>query len=102
VIDWLKSATDLWRQVKAYLPWPGSYTRWQGKQLKIIEALPLEGQADAPGRVVSLAGEVAFGVETGSGILGILRVQMEGKRVMTGGEFLRGQRQLIGAILPVE
>ena len=102
VIDWHKSATDLWRQVKAYLPWPGSYTRWQGKQLKIIEALPLEGQADAPGRVVSLAGDVAFGVETGSGRLGILRVQMEGKRVMTGGEFLRGQRQLIGAILPTE
>jgi methionyl-tRNA formyltransferase len=101
-IDWHQPATDLWRQVRAYQPWPGSYTRWQGKQLKIIEALPLEGQADVPGRVILLAGEVAFGVETGSGRLGILRVQMEGKRIMTGGEFLRGQRQLIGAILPME
>jgi len=101
-IDWHQSAIDLWRQVRAYQPWPGSYTRWQGKQLKIIEAYPLEGQVDAPGRVVSLAGEVAFGVETGSGRLGVLRVQLEGKRVMTGGEFLRGQRQLIGSILPTE
>jgi len=101
-INWHQPAIDLWRQVRAYQPWPGSYTRWQGKQLKIIEALPLEGQADTPGRVVSLAGEVAFGVETGSGKLGILHVQMEGKRIMTGGEFLRGQRQLIGAILPTE
>ncbi len=53
------------------------------------------------GRVITLnQGEVAFGVNTGDGILGVLRVQMEGKRAMSSAEFLRGQRQFIGAILP--
>jgi len=31
----------------------------------------------------------------------VLRVQLEGKRAMSGAEFLRGQRQFIGAILPL-
>lgn len=99
-IDWRRSAVELWRQVRAYHPWPGSYTRWQGKQLKIIEAVPLDGQSGMPGRVMPLAGDVAFGVETGSGILGVVRVQMEGKRAMMAGEFLRGQRQLPVTVLP--
>lgn len=99
-IDWHLTAIELWRQVRAYQPWPGSFTHWQGKQLKIIEAVPLEGHSDTPGRVVPLSGEIAFSIETGSGRLGVVCVQMEGKRKMTGGEFLRGQHQLSGAVLP--
>lgn len=101
-IDWHLTAIELCRQVRAYQPWPGSYTHWQGKQLKIIEAIPLEGQSDTPGRVVPITGDVAFGIGTGSGSIGVVRVQMEGKKIMTGAEFLRGQRQLPGAILPTE
>ena len=40
-IDWELAAASIWRQVRAYSPWPGGYTRWQGKRLKIIEAAPL-------------------------------------------------------------
>jgi methionyl-tRNA formyltransferase len=99
-IDWQLPAVQLWRQVRAYHPWPGSYTKWQGKQLKIIEAFPIEGQSDISGRIVQLSGITAFGIETGLGILGIVRIQMEGKRAMTADEFQRGQRHLIGAVLP--
>ena len=53
------------------------------------------------GQVVALNNnKVAFGVNTGEGILAVLRVQIEGKRVMSSAEFLRGQRQFVGAILP--
>lgn len=101
-IEWSLSVTELWQQVRAYQPWPSSYTRWQGKQLKILEAVPFEGQSSIPGRVVVPAGNTAFGIETGAGILGIVRVQMEGKRIMTADEFLRGQRELSGAVLPCD
>ena len=101
-IDWTRPAIDVWRRVRAYQPWPAGYTRWQGKQVKIIEAAVVPGQTDKPGRVVPLVGETAFGVETGSGILGVVRLQVEGKRVMTSGEFLRGQRQFVGALLTGE
>jgi methionyl-tRNA formyltransferase len=100
-IDWKLSAVEIWRRVRAYQPWPGCYTKWQGKQLKIIEAIPLVGEGTIePGEVVAgMEGSAAFGVVSGNGILGVIKVQLEGKKVMTSEEFLRGQRQFIGAIL---
>ncbi len=100
-IDWHLPAIEIWRRVRAFYPWPGCYTRWQEGRLKIIEALPLTGdKAFKVGEVVALTSAAAFGVGTGDGVLGILRVQREGKRVMSAAEFLRGQRGFIGAVLP--
>ena len=100
-IDWHLPAIDIWRRVRAFHPWPGCYTTWQGKQLKIIEAVPLPGEGTPDiGQVVAMAGiKAAFGVGTGSGILGVLTLQMEGKRAMSAADFLKGQRQFIGTIL---
>jgi len=101
-IDWKKPAVEIWRRVRAYYPWPGCYTYWRGKQLKINEAVVLPGEsASEPGRVVALLGEgVGLGIVTGDGILGVRRIQYEGKRDMTAAEFLRGQRNFIGSALP--
>ena len=106
-IDWRLPTGDIWRRVRAFQPWPGCYTRWQGKQLKIMETVPLPGEKTLePGQVVALSGSIGkpgagFGVGTGDGILGILKVQLEGKRAMSAADFLRGQRQLVGMILPL-
>jgi methionyl-tRNA formyltransferase len=101
-IDWHLSAVDIWRRVRAFNPWPGCYTRWRGKQLKIIEAVPVpESGSLKAGQVVALDERGSeFGVSTGAGILGVLKVQLEGKRAMSAAEFLRGQRDFIGALLP--
>ncbi|MFC2034523.1 methionyl-tRNA formyltransferase [Chloroflexota bacterium] len=101
-IDWNLSAIDIWRRVRAFHPWPGCYTRWQGRQLKIIKALPLLGERNLEvGQIITVdGGGGVFGINTGDGVLGVLRVQLEGKRDMSAAEFLRGQRQFIGAILP--
>ncbi len=101
-IDWALPAFDIWRRVRAYQPWPGCYTMWQGKQLKIIEAVPLPGTTESrPGLVTAVEKEKAgFGVGTGDGVLGVLKVQLEGKKAMTAVEFLRGQQKLMGAVLP--
>jgi methionyl-tRNA formyltransferase len=101
-VNWHLPAVDIWRRVRAFQPWPGCYTTWQGRQLKIIEAVPLSGERSLEaGQAVALNKEgAAFGVGTGDGVLGVLRLQLEGKRAMSAAEFLRGQRRLIGAILP--
>ena len=101
-INWHLPAVDIWRRVRAFYPWPGCYTRWQGKRLKIIEAAPLpQAEVLETGQVVELSGgEAALGVHTKDGILGVLTVQLEGKRAMSAAEFLKGQRQFMGAILP--
>ena len=104
-LDWHLPAVDIWRRVRAFHPWPGCYTRWQGRQLKIIEAVPLSSEGGAEvGQVVALVPsgvgvEPAFGIGTGEGVLGVLKVQLEGKRAMSAADFLRGQRDFIGALL---
>jgi methionyl-tRNA formyltransferase len=99
-IDWRLPARDIWRRVRAYHPWPGGFTHWRGKRLRIIAAVPLARVVAAEaGRVVALD-EAAFGVQTGEGVLGVLGIQLEGKREMTSEEFFRGQRDFIGAVLP--
>ena len=101
-IDWQRSAIEISRRVRAFYPWPGCYTSWQGKLLKILEAVALhEGKDLTPGKVVPLAsGQPAVvGVETGDGVLGLLRVQLEGKRALTAAEFFLGQRAFLGSTL---
>jgi methionyl-tRNA formyltransferase len=100
-IDWRRPALELWRMVRAFQPWPSCYTVWQGKSLKIMEAVPLPGDGEV-GRVMEIRGSkgVPVGVQTGDGILGLLKVQLEGKRVMNADEFIRGQRGFTGSLLP--
>ncbi len=98
-LDWHVSADELCRQIRAYHPWPGSYTRWNEKTLKIIQALPLFSSHEVePGLVVSLPDEapVPAGIGTGEGILGLIMVQMEGRKPVQIADFLRGQRGFIG------
>ncbi|MBA7627883.1 Methionyl-tRNA formyltransferase [subsurface metagenome] len=103
-IDWNLPAEDIWRRVRAFNPWPGGYTWWRGRQIRVLEAVPIPGGVSAAGRVIALGAEAraGFGVGTGDGVLGVLRVQLEGKRALSAAEFLRGQREFLGAVLPSE
>ncbi len=101
-MDWNLSANELWRRVRALYPWPGCYTRWQGKMLKILDAVPVSSSEEVPpGMVVSLPDDAPapVGVGTGERILGLHRVQLEGKKAMSATDFLRGQRGFIEAKL---
>jgi methionyl-tRNA formyltransferase len=100
-IDWHLPAADIWRRVRAFYPWPGCYTKWRGKKLDIIETLPLNEAGNFKvGEVVALTPKAGFGIGTGKGVLAISRVQLEGKKALSAGEFLRGQREFLGTILP--
>jgi methionyl-tRNA formyltransferase len=101
-VDWRLPALDLWRRVRAFDPWPGCFTLWRGKRLKLIKAVPLYvGRSGKPGRVIALSppAPAMVGVETGDGVLGLLSVQLEGKREMSADEFVRGQRDFVGSNL---
>ncbi len=55
-MDWSLSAVQLERRVRAFDPWPGCYTLWDGKQVKVLKAVALDDEAaqgEKPGRVVS-------------------------------------------------
>ena len=98
-LDWNKPAVQLWREVRAYQPWPGSYTRFGGKTLKILETSPIACETHDPAGTVAALGR-GCGVVTGEGILELRRVQMEGKQSVSAIDFVRGQRGFIGSTLP--
>jgi len=99
-IDWHLPAVDIWRRLRAFQPWPGCYTRWGGRQLKFIEAEALPAQEKLKVGQVKALPDGVFGISTGDGVLKVLTVQLEGKRALPADEFLRGQRQFVGVILP--
>ena len=103
-MDFHRSAEQLWRQVRAYTPWPGTNTTWKGRRLKLLEVTPLpeSGVVAQPGEVVSLpaTGAPHVGVGTGDGVLGLLRVQIEGRQPMAARDFLSGHAAFVGARLP--
>ncbi len=98
-IDWNDTAEKISRRVRAYQPWPGAYTKWQGRQLKIIEAAVAPENSAAVGKVLNLPGG-GLGIGTGDGVLEVRRLQPEGGRVMTAAEFVNGHRDFVGAVLP--
>jgi methionyl-tRNA formyltransferase len=96
--DFALPAVDLWRRCRAFQPWPGFHTTWQGRTLKLLETAPLPSrQGHPPSRVFAAAGGLA--VACGTGALLIHRLQAEGRRAMAVDEFLRGQPTLLGATL---
>jgi methionyl-tRNA formyltransferase len=99
-IDWHLYALELWRKVRAYNPWPSCYTWWQGKRLKIHEAIPLGGMVEGEvGKVIAVEEPPGVGVITGRGILGLGQIQLEAKRKMSVDDFVRGRRDFIGSLL---
>ena len=95
-INWIDDAIDIERTVRAFTPWPGTYTFWNGKQLKILAGAVANG-AIPPGQVVERGGQIAIG--TGDGLFIPLRVQLEGRKAVSIDEFVRGYPQFVGEML---
>ena len=89
-IDWTKDAASIERLIRGLNPWPSAYTKWNSKIMKIWEADVLEGQTDQmPGTIVKVEKD-GFCVQTGTGLIKVLSLQIPGKKRMDAGAFLRG------------
>jgi methionyl-tRNA formyltransferase len=100
LIHWGSSAVEIWRASRAYKPWPGSYSHWQGRMLKVISCRPEPGEAEGvPGRVVPLSGGREAGVVTGEGVLRLEELALEGGKALGIREFLIGHREFPGSLL---
>lgn len=103
---WDLSSADLERQRRAYTPWPGLFTHWQGQVLKLLEVAALPAQASPsvpPGIVAPLAlpdlPDLPVGIGAADGVLGLKTLQLEGRRAVSAAEFLRGYPQFLGSQL---
>ncbi len=105
LIHWQRPAVEIDRQVRAFTPWPGTYTFWGKQRLKVIKAHPLPSSPEhdakeknsVPGYVLSVEDHPA--VVTGDGLLCLDRLQLAGKRALSGPEFVRGRHDFLGANL---
>lgn len=98
LIDFTRSARSIECQVRGLNPWPSAYTYLGNKTLKIWSADVREGMGAEIGTVVFLEKD-CFGVQTGDGVLVCLEVQLEGKKRMDAGAFLRGNALEAGVLL---
>lgn len=98
LIDFTRSARSIECQVRGLNPWPSAYTYLGNKTLKIWSAQVREGTGVEIGTVVFLEKD-CFGVQTGDGVLVCLEVQLEGKKRMDAGAFLRGYPMEPGLVL---
>jgi methionyl-tRNA formyltransferase len=96
-IDWRRPAVEIERRIRAFTPWPGAYTFWKGRLLKVGSARVRPDLQASPGRVVPV--DVRAGVGTGEGVLELQTVQPEGKRLMPIEAFLNGHPDFLGATL---
>ena len=115
LIDWLKSAVEIDAQIRAYTPWPLSFTCLGKETLFILEAGSLEtvktpAQADkavppktgplpCAGTVLGTDKNRGILIQTGDGILAVSRLQWQAKKALDWKAFINGARDFAGAKL---
>lgn len=90
VLDFNKSAAELERRLRAFTPWPGASTQFEGHGFKVHAASVVDGQG-SPGTLLA-SGPAGLVVACGERALRLEMVQPEGKRVMSAKDFLSGRK----------
>jgi len=105
-LDWAQPARELERRIRAFQPWPGTFTTLPpvrgaapARVLKVFAAVLAVGEG-LPGSILRADGEGLL-VATGEGALLLRELQQEGRKRLAAGEFLRGQPVETGAMLGV-
>lgn len=97
-IDWQSPAKVIERLIRAGNPTPGAFTFFRGKRLKIWECRISEEEKGKPGEIIGLEKEGIL-VRCGKGSLLLTSLQMEGKKKISGEEFVRGYRVKLEEVL---
>ena len=97
-IQWQKTATEIERLIRGLQPWPGTFTQYKGKTLKILEASvvkvqgkPFDVAQGAAGTVVNVTKE-GFTIACGQDTLLVKRVHLEASKPVAAYDFILGSR----------
>lgn len=86
-IDWSRSAHDIDYQIRAFTPWPGSFTHLDGQTLRIgaVTCMNTSSSASAGTSIND-----TLHIACGDGVLRIDHLQKPGRAMMDAASFLRG------------
>jgi methionyl-tRNA formyltransferase len=98
LIDWRRSAQEVYDRWRGFNPWPGAYTFFRGQQMAILRAQPVKRGSGAAGRIWAERRQ-AFVSCGGTTTLELLEVQLSGRRCMSADGFLNGYRLMENEML---
>ena len=93
-VDWSEDAGRVWLRVRALAPDPGARTRFRERVLKVLRARRAEGVGE-PGTIVAVSRD-GLAVAAATGVVYLEEVLPEGRKRMSGAEFIRGYRPEVG------
>jgi len=97
LVDFSRSASEIYNRLRAFQPWPGAYTRFRGKTLGIMKARPLD--ESRPPAALSVDGSrLLVGCAQGTA-LELIEIQLEGKKRTCAHDFIQGYRPQPGEVL---
>lgn len=102
LIDWSKTAEEIDGQIRAFYPWPSTFTKVGENQLQIHCAKLYYGDVKTtgcPGKVLKADKQNGILVETGNGILALENLQWQTKKAMGWKDFINGAKDFEGKIL---
>jgi methionyl-tRNA formyltransferase len=89
LVDFTRSAGEIYNRWRGFQPWPGAYTFFRGKKLTLHRVLPAGDAHIPPGELMVDGGRLFVAAGAGTR-LELLEVQVEGKKRLPVAEFLRG------------
>jgi methionyl-tRNA formyltransferase len=95
-IDFNKSNDEIYNLYRGLNPWPGIWTTWNNKRLKLIKISKTDRQIPA-GTVLVDAGRIFIGCQSGS--IEVFELQPEGKNIMDAKSFINGYQTFNNAVL---
>lgn len=99
LIRWSDRAEEIHNKVRGLIPWPGAYTHYDGRIIKILrtEISDCSALREAqPGEIIDMIDGKGIIVCTGSRPIVVTHVQLEGKKAMDAGSFVRGHKMAEG------
>jgi methionyl-tRNA formyltransferase len=101
LINWAQSAAEIDARIRAFDPWPLSFTMHGDMHLLILktEVLNVPNSSAFPGQVLGKDNEKGILIQTGEGILVVSRLQYQTKKALEWKAFLNGARNFIGTRL---
>ncbi|MPY26411.1 methionyl-tRNA formyltransferase [Shewanella sp. YLB-07] len=90
-LDWDKSALQLWREIRAFNPWPISHFSHNDASIKIRQAKVSESISDAPAGTIISADKNGIEIATGEGVLSLQNMQLPGKKPLSVGDILNSR-----------
>jgi len=98
-LNWLETAEKIERLVRGLNPWPGTFSKLNGRILKILAVEHQIYKINKYPAGTIFQEDSALLIQCGQNSLAILKLQLEGKKIMTAEEFSRGYKNLYGQTL---